>query len=176
MREIPPEPVPEFRESEARADTCGGMPSLSRRVLQAPQSMCEAYDYQHPAAFSRGMEICLPGVKLVFVSGTASVGPDGRSMYPGDFKSQAFRAFENARAVLRSAGAEWTDVVKVTIYIRDIQAHYRLFNEARCAYFNKVGIREYPASTCVEARLCRDDLLVEMEMIAMIAEKKKIEV
>ena len=142
----------------------------AKKDLHAPQAMCEAYDYAKPAAFSRGMVVRLPGATLVFVSGTASVGPDGASLYPGDFRAQAWRAYENARTVLNGAGADWRDVVKATVFLKDIAAHYDAFNSVRCAYFRRVGLMTFPASTCVEARLCRDELLVEMELIAVVSE------
>jgi 2-iminobutanoate/2-iminopropanoate deaminase len=142
---------------------------LRRRALHAPAAMCEAHDYPRPSAFSRGLEVAGPGARLVFVSGTASVGPAGETLHVGDFAAQARRAFENVRAVLADAGARWSDVVKVTVYLRDIGAHYALFNEVRSAYFRELMLAPFPASTCVEARLCRDDLLVEMEACAVVA-------
>jgi len=146
-------------------------PGTDRGDLRAPAAMCEAYDYDKPAAFSRGMTVRLPGTRLVFVSGTASVGPDGSSLYDGDFPAQAARAFENARAVLRSAGADWHDVVKVTVFLRDIGRDYAAFNDVRCRFFREIGLTVFPASTCVEARLCREELLVEMEMLAVKSEQ-----
>jgi len=138
------------------------------RALHASAMMCEAYDYPSPSAFSRGMEVDLGSARLVFVSGTASVGPSGETLHVGDFPAQARRAFENARAVLRAAQADWHNVVKTTIFLKGISAHYAAFNQARCAYFRDIGLEVYPASTCVQARLCRDELLIEMEMIAIV--------
>ncbi len=142
--------------------------SFRRRPLHVPHAMCEAYDYAKPSAFSRGLEIELAGAHLVFVSGTASVGPGGETLHVGDFRAQARRAFDNARAVLRSAGADWRDVAKATVFLKDIAAHYAAFNEARCAYFEELGLDVYPASTCVEGKLCRDDLLIEIDLIAVV--------
>ncbi|GMV96774.1 MAG: RidA family protein [Phycisphaerae bacterium] len=142
---------------------------VTRRALHAPENMCEAYDYPRPSAFSRGLEAAWPGMRMIFISGTASVGPAGQTLHPGDFKAQARRAFENVRAVLADAGAAWTDVVKVTVYLRDIGRDYAAFNEVRSAYFREAGIRTFPASTCVQALLCREDLLVEMEALAIVA-------
>ncbi len=141
---------------------------LDRRPLSAQQAMCEAYHYSKPSAFSRGMEVDIGTARLIFISGTASISPNGRTLRAGDFRAQTFRAFENARAVLNDAGADWKDVVKATIFLKDIATYYKAFNEVRCAYFKKVGLEVYPASTCVEAKLCRGDLLVEMELIAVI--------
>lgn len=108
---------------------------LRRRALHAPAAMCEAYDYPRPSAFSRGFEVAGNGARLVFVSGTASVGPAGETLHAGDFAAQARRAFENVRAVLADGGADWRDVVKVTVFLRDIASCYARFNEVRSAYF-----------------------------------------
>ena len=142
--------------------------TIKKRFLHATNSMNEAYDYAKPSAFSRGIEIQLGEFKLILVSGTASVGPEGQTLHKGDFRAQAMRAFENARAVLKDAGADWHDVVKTTIFIKDISAYYEMFNEVRCSYYKSVGLEAYPASTCVEAKLCRDDLLIEMELMAIV--------
>ena len=46
--------------------------------------------------------------------------------------------------------------------------HYDEFNEVRNAYFAEQGLNPIPASTCIQARICRPELLVEIEAIAMI--------
>lgn len=145
---------------------------ITRQPVNVPAAMCEAYDYARPCAFSRALEVALPGATMIFVSGTASVGSKGENLHVGDFRAQARRAFENARAVLRQAKADWHDVVKVTIFIKDIAAHYGAFNEVRNEFFRKMALPFYPASTCVEARLCREELLVEMELIAVLADDR----
>ena len=145
--------------------------TLERSAIHVPEAMNEAYEYLRPSAFSRGMEVRLPGARLIFVSGTASVGPKGESLHNGNFRAQAGQAFDNARAVLQNAGADWQDVVKTTVFLKDIAAHYAEFNEVRCAYFQELGLESYPASTCVEARLCRDELLIEMELVAVVEER-----
>lgn len=145
--------------------------AIECRPLEVPRFMCEAYDYPKPSAFSRGMEVRLAGATMVFVSGTASIGPGGESLHIGDFRAQARLAFENARAVLRASEADWRDVVKTTIYLRDIDRDYAALNEVRYAYFAELGLGVYPASTCVEARLCRPELLVEMDMVAVVEER-----
>ena len=113
---------------------------VRRRTLHAPGAMCEAYHYATPVTFSRGMEVCTSGAKWVFVSGTASVGPDGESLHPGDVRAQTRRAFENARGVLRAAGLDWPDVAKVTIFLKDIARDYAAFNDVRAAYFWEIGL------------------------------------
>ena len=130
--------------------------------------MKEAYEYDKPSAFSRGMSVELPGnVKMLFISGTASIGEKGETLYKGDFKKQANKMFENVTDLLEKEKLTWKDVVKTTIYIRDIDRDYDNFNQVRTAFYDKVGLKPYPASTCVEAKLCRNDLLVEMDLIVI---------
>lgn len=139
-----------------------------RRALRVPGVMPEACDYSRPAAFSRGLEVKLTGARMIFVSGTASVGPDGKTRHARDFAAQARLAYANVAAVLHEAGADWHDVVKTTIYLKNMAAHYRAFNAVRNAFFRRQGLTVFPASTCVEATLCRPELLIEMEVIAVV--------
>ena len=58
-------------------------------------------------------------------------------------------------------------MVRTTCYLADFR-HYDEFNEVRNAFYEKQGLDPLPASTCIEARICRPDLLVEAEAIAII--------
>lgn len=138
-----------------------------RRDVCAPEALPEAYDYDKPVPFSRGMRIDIGRVRLILISGTASVGPDGKSKHPGDLTAQAWRTFRNVKALLEAEGATWQHVVRTTIYLRDMNRYHEL-NRVRMEFFKDEGIRTFPASTCIQARLCRDDLLVEMEAIAIL--------
>ena len=129
--------------------------------------MLEAYKYGKPSAFSRGMSVrFLKDTEMIFISGTASIGEDGTTLYKGDFKRQTERMFENITELLDSENVTWKNVIKTTIYIRDIDRDYEEFNVIRKSFYDKMGLEVYPASVCVEAKLCRNDLLVEMELIA----------
>ena len=131
-------------------------------------TMEEAYNYEKPSAFSRGMAVKIrPDTEMFFVSGTASVGENGETLHKGDFKKQTERMFENITGILGKEGLSWKNVVKTTIYIRDIDRDYEQFNVIRKEFYDKMGLQVYPASVCVEAKICRNDLLVEMELIAI---------
>ena len=56
---------------------------------------------------------------------------------------------------------------RTTCYLRDIERDYRDFNEVRTAFFGWLGLEPLPASTGIQARLCREDLLVEIEAMAV---------
>jgi len=127
----------------------------------------EAYHYEKKVSFSRGMRVELDNCVMLFISGTASVDEGGRSIHPGDVKAQTRRTFTNIKALLKSENADWHDIVRTTCYLADMR-DYDAFNEARNAFFEEEGLDPLPASTCIEARICRPELLVEIEAIAMI--------
>jgi enamine deaminase RidA (YjgF/YER057c/UK114 family) len=58
-------------------------------------------------------------------------------------------------------------VVRTTCYLRDIERDYEAFNEERTAFYREQGLDPLPASTGIQAILCRPELLVEIEAIAM---------
>jgi enamine deaminase RidA (YjgF/YER057c/UK114 family) len=69
--------------------------------------------------------------------------------------------------LLESEGATWKDVVRTTCYLRDIERDYSAFNEERTAFYAEQELDPLPASTGIQAILCRPELLVEIEAIAM---------
>lgn len=144
----------------------GGGGRLRKRAIRAPGVLCEAYDYPRPVPFSRGMRIEIPGAVLLFISGTASVNEKGETIHEGDLDAQTRRTFHNIKALLESEGASWHDVARTTIYLRSMDDYDR-FNRVRAKFLAGEKVNPLPASTCVEARLCRDDLLVEIEAIAV---------
>ena len=127
----------------------------------------EAYDYSKKVSFVRGMRVEMGNCVMLFISGTASVDEDGESIHPGDVKAQTHRTFTNIKALLESEGADWHDIVRTTCYLADFRT-YDEFNEVRNAFYQEEGLDPFPASTCIEARICRPELLVEVEAIAMI--------
>ncbi len=140
---------------------------VSKRAVHAPQVLNEAYAYERPSSFSRGIRVDIKGVTLLLISGTASVGEHGESLHPGDFRAQTWRAYENITGLLAAEGATWKDVVRTTCYLRDIERDYAAFNEIRTEFFRRQGLDPLPASTGVQAILCRPELLIEMEALAI---------
>jgi len=69
--------------------------------------------------------------------------------------------------LLEAEGASWKDVVRTTCYLRDIERDYEAFNEIRTQFFKEQGLDPLPASTGIQAILCRPDLLIEIEAIAI---------
>ena len=143
-----------------------------KRIKKAPIEnkavLCEAYDYKKKVSFVRGMRVELPGATMLYLSGTASVDEAGKTVHEGDLKAQCLRTFRNLTRLLAAEKASWHDVVRTTCYLRDIERDYDAFNETRTLFMNSIGLDPLPASTGIQARICRSDLLVEIEAIAVI--------
>ena len=87
-----------------------------------------------------------------------------RNIVEGGFEAQTIKTFENIKLVLEAAGASLKDVVKITVYVTDMDDIIK-FRESRARYFSP----PMPASTGVEvSRLILPELLVEIEAIAVV--------
>jgi Endoribonuclease L-PSP len=70
-------------------------------------------------------------------------------------------------ALLASEESTWHDIVRAACHLRDIDRDYEAFNEERTAFYKEQGLDPLPASTGIQAHLCRPESLVEIEAIAM---------
>jgi enamine deaminase RidA (YjgF/YER057c/UK114 family) len=146
---------------------------ISKRAISDPRVLNEAYSYARPSSFSRGMRIDLNGLTILLISGTASIDEDGKSVHIGDIRAQMRRTLANITGLLESEGCTWRDIVRTTCYLRDIDRDYDAFNEERTAFYQAQGLDPLPASTGIQAKLCRPELLVEIEAIAMFQTEKR---
>ena len=140
---------------------------IEKRAITNLEVLNEAYDYEKPSSFVRGMRLDIGNVVILLISGTASIDERGVSIHIGDFRAQCKRTFYNITKLLESEGATWKDIVRTTCYLRDIDRDYAAFNEERTAFYKQQGLDPVPASTGIQAKLCRPELLVEIEAIAM---------
>ena len=110
--------------------------------------------------FSQGVKVG----NLVFVSGQIAKNANDEVVGKGDIRAQTRQCIENLKAVLEAGGATLGDVVKVTVYVTDME-HLKAVHEVRAEYFKE----KYPASTLVEvSRLTNQDCMIEIEAIAVI--------
>lgn len=144
-----------------------GKEPIEKRAITNLEVLNEAYDYAKPSSFSRGMRIDIGNVVILLISGTASIDENGVSVHVGDFRAQCRRTFYNITKLLEAEGATWKDIVRTSCYMRDIDRDYAEFNEERTAFFKEQGLDPVPASTGIQAKLCRPELLIEIEAIAM---------
>ena len=141
--------------------------TISKKAISAPEVLNEAYHYAKPSSFSRGLRLDIKGIAILLISGTASVDEYGRTIHLGDFRAQTWRTYHNITKLLEAEGATWKDVVRTTCYLRDIERDYADFNEIRTQFFHEQGLHPLPASTGIQAILCRPDLLIEIEAMAI---------
>ncbi len=100
---------------------------------------------------------------FIYTAGQAALEPDGRIAGKGDIKAQTRKTFENIRTVLKLAGADLSDIVKITTYITD-ESKFNDMLEARAEVFGK----NLPASTAVIVKaLAFPEMMIEVEAVAI---------
>jgi 2-iminobutanoate/2-iminopropanoate deaminase len=142
-------------------------PPVEKFAVHAPRVINEAYDYKKPSSFTRALRLEFGGYKILLVSGTASVNEEGNAEHIGDFRAQTWRTYVNITSLLNAEGMTWHDVVRTTNYLRDIERDYEDFNKIRTSFFRWMNLDPLPASTGIQARLCWETLLVEIETYAV---------
>ncbi len=113
-----------------------------------------------PAAigpYSQGVQIG----NLIFTSGQLPATADG-AIIMDDIAAATGQSLDNVRAVVEAAGADLDDVVKVTIYLRDM-ADFAAMNEVYATYFGDPA----PARSCVQVARLPKDAPLEIEAIAV---------
>jgi len=104
------------------------------------------------------------GVKagnLVFVSGQLPLDPATGEVVAGGVREQTARVMENIRAILQAAGMDLNDVVKITIFLRDLN-DFSAVNEVYAQYF----IGGYPARSTVQVAALPRNAAIEIEAVA----------
>ncbi|GAA4390260.1 RidA family protein [Hymenobacter koreensis] len=100
----------------------------------------------------------------VYVSGQIALDPQsGQILGEGDVTAQTHQVMRNLQAVLTEAGYSLQDVVKCSIFVKDL-GHFGTINELYGSYF---GSGPYPARETVEVSRLPKDVLVEISCIAV---------
>jgi 2-iminobutanoate/2-iminopropanoate deaminase len=123
--------------------------------------MREAFGRQDGEKFST-LAVKVNG--LVFTTGNIGYDPDTGEL-PPDVKRQTTFTLLTLTKVLEQAGSDLSKVVKVNVYLDDIDGEFEKMNSAYDDYFRERGIAEPPARTTVGARLPWSK--VEMDMVAL---------
>lgn len=100
---------------------------------------------------------------LLFISGQTPLNPETRQIVEGDVQAQARQCLENIKAILEAAGTNLDNVLKTTVFIKDMNSFGKI-NEIYAQYFTK----NQPARSCVEVARLPMNVLVEIEVIAYI--------
>jgi enamine deaminase RidA (YjgF/YER057c/UK114 family) len=132
------------------------------RALPIKRSPRQDSSFAYGSSFSRGMVIEIEGRKTVHISGTASINAAGASTYLGDAEHQSLDTLMSIAAILGEQGGGLEDITSATLFCKNREAW-----EAWKRATKLLGIPEIP-KLCVVADVCRHDLLVEMEAVAVI--------
>lgn len=102
--------------------------------------------------------------RYVFISGMTARDASGRVTGVGDITAQTHQVCQNLRAAVEAAGGTLDDIVRVDVYVRDIE-QFDAIHAVRRQYFRN----EPPASTMVEvSRFVHEDYLIEINAIAVV--------
>jgi enamine deaminase RidA (YjgF/YER057c/UK114 family) len=127
------------------------------------QSVSSGSPYEPVIGISRAVRVG----QAIAVSGTAPIGPDGKTVGVGDPAAQARRCFEIARQALEKLGASLDDVIRTRVYLTRIE-DWKVVAEVHGECFR--GVR--PASTFVQvSRFVDAAWLVEVEVDAVAPAK-----
>ncbi len=130
-----------------------------RVIPVASPLQCPALDYR--SSFSRAAELISPGYRELYVSGTASIDPNGQTAHVGDPAAQIDLTMRVVQAILESRGMHWADVTQGIAYFKDMA-----YVEPYRAYCRAANLTDMPV-IALHADVCRDDLLFEIEVDAV---------
>ena len=99
---------------------------------------------------------------LIYTSGQIPLDKDG-VLAGEDIKTQTHQVMKNVEAILVKAGTDMNHLIKTTCFLSDMN-NFAAFNEVYASYFD----RNLPARSCVEVARLPRDVLVEVEVIAVI--------
>ncbi len=103
----------------------------------------------------------------LYTSGQVALDPATGVLVPGGITEQTVRVLENLKAVLAAAGIDMVDVVKTTVYLKNMR-DFAAMNEVYASYFAPAGVVP-PARSTVEVAALPKDALVEIEVIAKVS-------
>ena len=116
-----------------------------------------------PAAIGPYSQGVIAG-NLLFVSGQIPINPADGSLVSDSLESQANQVFENLRAIIQEAGTSFEHVLKLTIYLTDLE-NFAAVNKVMENYFSE----PYPARATVEVSRLPKDVEVEIDAIVELA-------
>ncbi|EGT3636980.1 TPA: RidA family protein [Clostridioides difficile] len=100
---------------------------------------------------------------LLFVSGQVPLVPETMEVVEGDVQAQTAQSLKNLKAILAESGADFSNVVKTTVFIKDMN-EFGAINEVYAEYFGE----NKPVRACVEVARLPKDVKVEIEVIAVL--------
>jgi len=139
---------------------------MTEDALPAPWRRIDPADLAPPIGYSYAVES--RGGRRLTIAGQVAMDPSGAMVHIGDIVAQAALAFANLNTVLKTAGARPEHLVRIRIFVIDIEAYKRNSAEIGTAYRSQFG-RWFPAMTLVQVvRLYDDGAMIEVEGEAVV--------
>jgi len=114
--------------------------------------------------FSQAVKWTSINEDFIFISGQVARNAEGEVVGVGDIEAQTVQVLENLKAILLESGADMEDVVKVTVYVKDIK-HLSKIHKVREKYW----AGNYPSSTLIEIKeFVNKDFLIEIDAVAIV--------
>lgn len=101
--------------------------------------------------------------KTVYLSGQIPLDPKTMQMVVGGFHAEVAQVFENLKAVAAAAESDLSHIVKLTVFLRDMN-QFPIVNEVMATYFEK----PYPARAVIEVSRLPKDAQVEMDAVLVV--------
>lgn len=114
-----------------------------------------------PAAIGPYSQAIVVG-DMVFTSGQIPISPASGNVETTTIQAQATQVMENLGAVLKAAGSDYSQAVKTTCFLANME-DFAAFNEVYAKYFTTK-----PARSCVAVKTLPKNVLVEVEVIALV--------
>ena len=106
--------------------------------------------------------------RIIFIAGQTALDRDGALVGKNDFAAQAEQVFRNLNAALQAAGCTASNLVKLTVFLRDM-SDLSAYRQARDHFFATVTPPAAPAVTLIEvSKLYGPDFLIEIEAVAAV--------
>ncbi len=136
-------------------------PKTGNIQIEAGDSPLQKSAFEYGSAFSRAMLVAEPQTRTLYISGTASIAADGKTIHRGNAARQIGYTMEVVSAMLGAAGMDLHDTSRAVAYFRNAEdiTHWRKFCRSE-------GLEEMPVVE-TGATICRDDLLFELELDAI---------
>ena len=128
---------------------------MEKQIIQTDKAPAPVGPYNQAIAASG---------KMLFCSGQIAIDPSSGTILDGDVQTQTKQVMANLAAVLEAAGADWSNVVKTGVFLKDMN-DFAAVNEIYATYFDEATA---PARACVEVARLPKDVLVEIECIAVL--------
>ena len=144
--------MPRCRGRRANLVVKTGDDTMSKRIIRT----------EHTPVASGPASQAVVANGMIFVAGQVAIDPRTEQLVLGDARVQTKRVMENIRAVLEAAGSSMDKIVKVTVFLRDLN-HFGAMNEVYWQYFQE----NPPARSMIQVGRLRSGAAVEIEVVAL---------